>query len=184
MSTTENLELAPIASSIDNLDDWGSFAQQIEAHSGVPTVVTPELVAGMIASAVPLLFEADCSRNPSLLRGTFTDPVIAQCGRNAGDLMGAQARSVAAHLVGVHMAEGHPVLRVHLRIEVLHPDGSSGMGSQFWDLQLGAEVTVGQATCPNCGAPIGKGELVCGHCRTDVRSVVDVPLVVGRLELY
>jgi NMD protein affecting ribosome stability and mRNA decay len=43
---------------------------------------------------------------------------------------------------------------------------------------------VGQQTCPNCGAPIGNGELVCGYCRTDVRSLVEVPLVVSRLELY
>ena len=41
-----------------------------------------------------------------------------------------------------------------------------------------------QGRCPNCGAPIARGELVCEHCRADVRSVVTVPLVVSRLELY
>ena len=82
------------------------------------------------------------------------------------------------------MADGHPVVRTHLRIQVQRPDGSPSVATQFWDLQLGAQVMVGQQTCPNCGAPIGGGELVCGYCRTDVRSLVEVPLVVSRLELY
>jgi hypothetical protein len=184
MSTPEQVQLAPIPATIDNLDEWAAFAQQVESQSGAPTVVTPELVAGMIGSAVPLLFEADSAKNGKLLRGAFTDPLVAQCERNAGDLMGARPTSVAAHLVGVHMADGHPVVRTHLRIQVQRPDGSPSVASQFWDLQLGAQVMVGQQTCPNCGAPIGNGELVCGYCRTDVRSLVEVPLVVSRLELY
>ncbi|HEY6396939.1 MAG TPA: zinc ribbon domain-containing protein [Solirubrobacteraceae bacterium] len=184
MSVTDQVQLAPIPSSIDNLDGWGALVQQIESQSAVPTVVTPELIAGVIGSAVPLLFEADTTGNANLLRGTFIDPVIAQRERNVGDLMGAQPRSVAAHLVGIHMTDGHPVLRAHLRIELLRSDGTPSMASQFWDLQLGAQVMVGQANCPNCGAPIGPGELLCSYCKADCRNLREVPLVVSRLELY
>jgi hypothetical protein len=184
MSATEQVQVAPIPATIDNLDDWAVIAQQVESRSGAPTVVTPELVAGMIGSAVPLLFEADSAKNANLLRGTFTDALVAQCERNAGDLMGTRPTSVAAHMVGVHTADAYSVVRAHLRIQVRRPDGSPALSTQFWDLQLGAQVMVGQETCPNCGAPIGKGELLCEYCHTDVRSLVEVPLVVSRLVLY
>lgn len=184
MGATEQLGLAPIIASIDNPGDWGPLADQIAAAAGAPTEVTPDLIAGMIGSAVPLLFKADATHDAGLLRGTFADLVIAQCQRNAGSLMGEQPSSARIHLVGAHLVDGHPVVRVHVAIDVRQPDGTPGINSQFWDLQLDAQVTVGQTTCPNCGAPIATGELVCGHCHQDVRSVVDVPLVVSRLELY
>jgi zinc-ribbon domain len=119
----------------------------------------------------------------NLLRGTFGDPVVAQCGRNLGQCSGARPTSVAVHLVGSRLADGHPVVRAHLVIQVSGSDGSPGVTGQFRDLQLGGQVT-GQPTCPNCGAPVGDGELICSHCHADVRSVIDAPIVVSRLELY
>ena len=184
MTTTEHLQLAPIPASIDDVEDWKEIGEQIESEAGQPTVVTPGLIVGMIGSAVPLLFEADATRDVNLLRGTFTDPVIAQCQRNAGCLQGAQPVSAVVHLVGAHEVDGHPVLRARVSVQVQGADGSRSVNSEFWDLQLGAQVTVGQPNCPNCGAPIAKGALICEHCRADVRSVVEVPLVVSRLELY
>jgi uncharacterized Zn finger protein (UPF0148 family) len=76
------------------------------------------------------------------------------------------------------------VLRVHLAIVAEYDQGARRVVSQFWDLQLGAQATVAQPSCPNCGAPLAQGELICAHCGTDVRSVVEVPLLVSRLELY
>jgi len=175
---------APIPASFDNAGDWERICQQIGSESGLPTAVTPDLVVGMVGSAVPLLFDADAAGNANHLRGTFADSVIAQCQRNPGSFLGAHPTSVVVHLVGAHMADTHPVLRAHLAIQVHGADGVESLNRQFWDLQLGAQVTVGQPTCPNCGAPIGKGELICGHCRIDVRSVVNMQIVVSRLELY
>ena len=184
MTTAEGLKISPVAATIANPGEWEAIAKQIALESGLPTPVTPGILAGMVGSAVPLLFEADAARNTDLLRGTFADPVIAQCQRNVGSLLGETPLSVAVNLIGAHLVEAHPTLRVHLPIEVKSADGSESVNSQFWDLQLGAEVTVGQATCPNCGAPIAQGVLICEHCQADVRSVVKVPLVVSRLELY
>jgi ribosomal protein S27AE len=184
MSTTERLEGSPIPSSIENAGDWEAIARQIASQAGLPPVVTPDVLAGMIASAIPLLFEADAANNMNLLRGTFADQVIAQCQRNAGCLMGARPTSAVVHLVGPHLEDGHPVLRAHISVQVEDPNGSQSVSSQFWDVQLEAQVTVEQASCPNCGAPLGKGELICGHCGTDVRTVSEVPLLVSRVELY
>jgi hypothetical protein len=184
MSTAERLGVSPVETSIDNRGDWDVLAHQIALSSGIPTVVSPEMIVGMIGGAVPLLFAADAAGNPNLLRGTFADLVVAQCLRNAGELMRSQPASVVVHLVGARMVEGHPVVRAHLSIQAVDPDGNPSTLNQFWDLQFGGQVTVGQTTCPNCGAPIGTGELICGHCHTDVRSVVDVPIVVRRPELY
>jgi hypothetical protein len=184
MTSTQQLQVSPIPASIDNVGEWEVIARQIASESGLPTTVTPELLVGMIGSAVPLLFEADAAKDMNLLRGTFTDPVIAQCQRNAGSFADEQPISAVVDLVGAHMADGHPVLRARLSIQVQDADGSRSATNQFWDLQLGAQVTVGQSQCPNCGAPIATGELICGHCRADVRSVVEAPLVVSRLELY
>lgn len=184
MAATTQLQISPIPASIENADDWKEIAQQIASEAGLPTEITPETVAGMIGSAVPLLFKADASRETDLLRGTFTEDVIAQRQRTVGSLRGEQPVSAAVSLVGAHMAEGDPVLRVHLTIQALEADGTECITRQFWDVQLGDQVTVGKPTCPNCGAPIAKGQLICEHCQADVRSVVQVPLVVSRLELY
>jgi hypothetical protein len=180
----EQLQVAPIAASVENAEDWPQIAQQILTGSGLPTVVTPETLAGTLGSAVPLLFAADAAKDVNLLRGTFADPVIAQCQRNLGCLEGEHPTAVVIHLVGAHMLEGHPVLRARLAIQVQGADPAQTVNGQFWDLQIGAQVTVGQSQCPNCGAPIAQGELICAHCHADVRSVMEVPIVVNRLELY
>jgi len=184
MSATGQLEIAPVPATIDNAADWGVLTNQITVETGMPPVVTPEMIVGMIGSAVPLLFAADAARNLNLLRGTFSDPVVAQCTRNAGTLMGALPRAVVVHLAASRVVDGHSVVRAHLAIQATGPDGNSTRSQQFWDLQFGGQVTVSQPSCPSCGAPVGKGELICGHCHADVRSVVDVPIVVGRLDLY
>jgi hypothetical protein len=184
MSATGQLQVSPVEATLDNEVEWPQFAKQLESLAGEPPAVTPELIAGMLGSAVPLLFEADATNNPELLRGTFSDAVIAQFMRTPGDLMGQRPLSVSGHLVGARAQESHPLLRVHLTIAVNTAEGGEGVNRQFWDIQLGAQVTVGQTTCPNCGGPIPQGQLICSHCGTDVRSVVQVPLVVSRLELY
>lgn len=184
MTASAQTQLPPIPASIDNVTDWEGLAQQIASEAGLPAVATPDMVVGMIGSAVPLLFEADTTKNADVLRGTFTDAVIAQCQRNLGHLFDGQPTSATVHLVGAPMVDGHPVFRAHVFIRVRAADGSEIVDRQFWDLRPGAEVTVGQSQCPNCGGPIATGELICAHCHTDVRSVVSVPLVVSRLELY
>jgi ribosomal protein S27AE len=184
MSATGQLQVAPVPATIDNAADWQTLADQITVGTGMPTVVTPEMILGMLGSAVPLLFAADTALNLNLLRGTFSDPVVAQCTRNAGTLAGALPTAVAVHLAGSRVVDGHPVVRAHLSIQANDPHGNPTTCRQFWDLQFGGQVTVSQPSCPNCGAPVGEGELICGHCHADVRSVVDVPIVVSRLDLY
>lgn len=184
MSAIEEREIAPVPATIDNAADWDVLANQIMVATGMPTAVTPQMIAGMVGSAVPLLFAADSARNLNPLRGTFSDPVVAQCARNAGTLMGAHPQSVVVHLAGSRVVDGHPVVRAHLSIQATGEDGNPAPCQQFWDLQFGATVTVGQPSCPNCGAPVGQGELICGHCHADVRSVIDAAIVVSRLELY
>jgi hypothetical protein len=146
--------------------------------------IASEMLTAMIASAVALLFAADAARNVDLLRGAFADPVIAQCERNAGCLRGAEPSAVQIELVGAPLVDDHPLLRVHLSIDIREGDGEEGVMRQFWDLQPGAQATVGKPMCPNCGAPITTGALICGHCGTDVRGMVCVPLLVSRMEIY
>ena len=184
MSSTGQLQVAPIEDSVDNADEWQEVAAQISSLAGAPTQITLEIVAGMISGAVPLLFAADAAKDVNPLRGTFSGEVIAQCERYPGVLEGATPTSALIRLIGVHAQEGHPELRVHLAIQVKGADGTESVSSQFWDLQVGGEVIVGQSTCPNCGAPLSDGVLICEHCGADVRGVAKVPLVVNRLELY
>ena len=180
----QQVQVPPIPTTIDDPESWDETAQQLAAEAGLPTPITADVLTAMIGSAVPLLFEADATRNMDLLRGTFADPVIAQCQRNAGCLQGDQPTSAVIHLVGAPLVAGHPVLRLHLVIQLQSADPTRTAEAQFWDLEPGAQTVVGQTTCPNCGAPITTGALTCGHCGTDVREVVSVPLVVSRLEMY
>jgi ribosomal protein S27AE len=181
---SEQLQLAPVPASIDNPGQWDTIAQQIALASGLPLTITPEVLLGMVGSAAPLIFEAQSAGDAGMLRGTFADPVVAQCQRNGVRLLSGEPVSAVVHLVGGRVADGHSVLRVHLAIEGQDAAGEHTVDRQFWDLSLGGQVTVGLHSCPNCGAPLAAGELVCGHCHTDVRKTVQVPLVVSRLELY
>jgi hypothetical protein len=184
MADAEQLHLTPIAASIDNAADWPEIAKQVESEAGLETLVTPETLTAMLAGAVALLFRADAARDMSPLRGTFADGVIAQRQRNAGCLQAAQPVAVRAHLIGAHTDTGHPTLRMKLAVHLLDRDGQETVMQQFWDLQLGAQATVGRPTCPNCGAPVAPGQLICEYCQADLRNVTDVPLLVSRLELY
>jgi ribosomal protein S27AE len=180
----QQLQLAPVPASIDNPGDWDTIAKQITDETGLPFTVAPDAVVAMIGSAVPLLVAAQAAGDAGVLRGTFADPVVAQCQRGGVQLLAGSPDTTLVHLVGGRVVAGRAVLRVHL---VMHGAGAEGLPTvdrQFWDIQVGGDVTMGQRVCPNCGAPVDPGELVCGHCRTDVRVTVQVPLVVTRLELY
>ncbi len=170
--------------SLDNEGDWGEIAGRLSREGGAPTQVTEEMLTQMLGGAIPLLFAADGARRYDLLRGTFQEPVIAQCERNAGCLEGQTPVSATVHLIGVPPGEEPPTLRVHLVIQTAQTNGEEAHIGQSWELECGAETAVGQASCPNCGAPVEGGALVCGHCGHDVRSIVTVPLTVGHLEIY
>ena len=182
MSAGEQQQISPIPASPENPQEWPEIAARISSLAGVPTTVTPEMLDGMVGSAVALLYAADSTRDMGLLRGTFADPVIAQCERNAGCLRGDRPISAVIRLVGVRAVDGHPTLRVHLSIGVT--GDTQSLSGQVWDIQVGGDATVGRPSCPNCGAPLPVGMLTCGHCGSDVRTVVNVPLLVNRLELY
>jgi hypothetical protein len=184
MTGTTTVQLPPISVVVDNPNEWATITQEMASRAGAPPAVGLDLLTGVVASAAPLLFEADATRSPGLLRGTFTDPVIAQVQRNLGYLNGERPESAVVHLIGSPTGAGPAVIRIHVQVGVRSPEGASGVSRQFWDLTVGAQVVVAQATCPNCGAPLAPGQLICDHCRADVRSVVQVPLAVSRLELY
>lgn len=182
MSATGSL--TPVAGSFDNAGDWDVITQPITRASGLPMPVSPDALLSWVTSAVTLVSEARASGSMDLLRGTFAAPVVAQCRLNADGLLGGRAQSVEVHLAAARILDGHGMVRLHLAIHSTRPDGSAAVDRQFWDLQLSGETAVAQSSCPNCGAPAAGGALVCGHCGTDLRSVVDVPLLVTRLELY
>ena len=184
MTMSDQTELSPISVSIDNPEDWADISQQLSAELGEPVVLTPEVIGRTVGSAVPMFFAADASGNLDTLRGTFAAQVIAQCQRHIGTLNGDTPESVLLRLVGSPMENGKPALRVHLQIKTRAPDGIEGATGQFWDFALGVQVTVAPCACPNCGAPLSGGQLICDHCHTDVGQVAHAALVVERLELY
>src|SRR5271170_1575735 len=109
MTSASTLQVAPIPVSLENAGEWSAIAAQIASEAGLPTQVTPEMLTGMIASAVALLFKADSAKDTAILRGTFAEAVIAQCQRYAGCLRAQLPLSASLNLVGARMVEGHPV---------------------------------------------------------------------------
>ncbi|MBV8221414.1 MAG: hypothetical protein JO325_23355, partial [Solirubrobacterales bacterium] len=47
MSATGQLEIAPVPATIDNAADWDVLTNQITAGTGMPPVVTLEMIVGM-----------------------------------------------------------------------------------------------------------------------------------------
>jgi hypothetical protein len=176
--------LAPIPVTVENPEVWSELSTQLSAAEGMPTRLTLETLCGMVGSAVPLQFAADASGSADLLRGTFTDQVVAQAQRNIGRLREARPVSAEVRLVGVPIRDGRPELRIHITVASLAPDGDKVAVGEFWDLSSDNQATVSTARCPSCGAPLGLGQLICDHCHSDARTVVTVPLAVSRMELY
>jgi hypothetical protein len=184
MTTPKSLQLTTLPVTVDNPDDWGEIERRIAAETGTAPAITPDVLAMTVGSAVPMLFAADGSGDADMLRGTFSDQVLTQRRNQLGSLGGEVPVSVTLHLVGAPSHDGHAVIRAHVVVATRSPDGSSETTGMFWDLSVDTQVVVGQSSCPNCGAPLAAGCLVCDHCHTDVRQVTNAPLVVTRLEMY
>jgi hypothetical protein len=84
----------------------------------------------------------------------------------------------------VPIRDGRPEVRIHVTVSAVAADGSKEAFGEFWDLRMDVQATMGPAQCPDCGAPLGAGQLICEHCHADARTVVHVPLSVVRAELY
>jgi hypothetical protein len=180
-----SVSVAPIPASIHNPQQWQSIAAALTRETGTAPAVTPESLTGLVGRAVPALFAADAAKDVSGLRGLFTDQVIAQCMRTAGGLGGGRPHSVSVHLVGAPPGDRtHPVIRAHVTIGVRDAEGRELVERQFWDFQLGAQVTVAASGCEGCGAPVQAGDVFCPYCGHDLRGVAAAPLAVCALKLY
>lgn len=176
--------LQTIDARIVNPELWSALEAQIAHATALPPAATPEALATLISGALALLYRADADGDADPLRGTFSDSVVAQVSHNPHSLLGARPTAASIEWVGARMAGEHPVVRAHVSIEVELPGGAGSVQRQFWDLQLGGQVTVAPPACPTCGAPLAAGEVVCNHCGTDVRESARPDVVVTRLELY
>ena len=106
--TSPPVAYPPVPTTVDNPDVWREITSEYAAAAGVTPAVPLDAVAAMVGSAVPLVFAADASGDADLLRGTFADPVVAQCARFAGSLDGATPESATVHLVGARSATASP----------------------------------------------------------------------------
>lgn len=173
---------------VTNPQAWEQIAHDIELRTGVPPAASLEEVAGVVSSAIALLYSADASGDMDVLRGVFSDPVVGQCERNRGCLQGAvPAPGGQLTLIGApYRDNGEPVPGVRVRAEfpVTTQSGSALPSGLFMDAEFGARVTMPAArTCSNCGAQLGSGELLCSHCGADMRTEVSTPLAISRLLL-
>ena len=78
MTISDVPQLATVPVVLDDPEDWNDIAQQLAAVSSIAGAITPELLTMTVGSAVPILFAADRSGDADILRGTFSDQVIAQ----------------------------------------------------------------------------------------------------------
>ena len=176
--------LSAIPIEVENPDEWSEIYRELSAMHGVPPALTLDAVTALVASAVPILFHADATHSVDVMRGTFSNQVIAQCGAHLGCLLGVTPTSALLRLIGAPARRVPPVLRVRIIARTIAPQGHDVKISQFWDIEFDSETTVSMGTCPNCGAPLAAGQLVCSHCHSDARAKVEVPLLVNRLQIY
>ncbi len=177
-------ELTAIPTTVENPGEWSQIYQELSAAHGVPPAVTVDAIAAMVGSALPIFFHADATRGIDIMRGTFSNQVIAQCGAHLGCLGGARPTSALVRLIGAPARRDPPVLRVRVVARTVTPEGNDGTNSQFWDIEFDSETVVSKGACPNCGAPLAAGQLVCSYCHRDARTKVQVPLLVNRVQIY
>jgi len=178
--------VAPVAIAVANPAHWADVATAFERQTGVPLNVNVEYLEAFVATAVPALFLADATGQYGLLRGFMLDLVVAQCERNRGILEGASAQGVSLFVVGIPHDEPEPgvPIRLKLGISATSRTGLSKAVEQFWDVSVNQTATISLVKCPDCGAPLAPGELVCHYCHVSTAQVVVHPLLVSRLRLY
>ena len=180
--------ITPLHMAVTNPQAWEEISHDIELRAGVPPDATVEQVAGVVSSAVALLYSADADGHMEALRGVFSDSVVGQCARNRGCLQGAvPASGGQLTLIGApYRDNGDPVHGVRVRAEfpVTTTAGTTLHSGLFTDVELGSQVTVSVASnCTNCGAPLRTGEILCSYCGADMRAEVSTPLLITRLQL-
>lgn len=173
---------------VTNPEAWEQITHDIEMHTGVPPEATVEEIADLVSSAVALLYTADASGDMEALRGVFSDPVVGQCELNQGCLEKAvPAPGGQLTFIGEpYLPNGDPIRGVRVRAEfpVRTAAGTTHPGGLFMDVEFGSHVTVSAAhSCTNCGAALGRGELLCSHCGADMRAEVSTQLAISRLQL-
>jgi hypothetical protein len=175
---------AGIPVTTENAQDWPDIASDIEKRSGTPPTADLSVVERFMGDCIALLSEADRAHNPELLRGSFADELVGRLLRLTVPACGWTA--VAAHLVLIGAPAGveRAVLRIRANVQARDQDGDEpSVHEQFWDLAFGdLTATVATTNCPNCGAPLTQGVLVCPYCHTDTRATAHVPLQVVRLQ--
>lgn len=184
MTDSFGTEIHPVPVSITNPADWGDISRTLSEKSGVPSTVDLDSLTSMLSGAIALLFEADRVDDIDLLRGTFSEQVIAQCQRYQGYLEGGRPLSANTYLIGVPNNAINPCIRVRNTITDETTNSESHTVEQFWDLEVNRQTLVGLSSCPHCGAPMKLGELICKYCHTDVRMNITAPLLVVKLETY
>jgi zinc-ribbon domain len=174
---------AALPVSVENPETWNEISRAITERTGLPPVTDLASVLGFVGASIRLVFEAENAQRPDTLRASFAEPVIAQLIRHGGGFIGSTPSAADVNLVGVPGSSGPPAVRLRIRITAANPAGQPSYLEQFWDVQMGGgTVTVGATTCPNCGAPLADGAIVCSYCRADTRSAQNVPLLVVKLE--
>jgi hypothetical protein len=174
-----------ISVSCDNPQDWAQIVD--DAHrSGQFVDVTPATISAIVAGGVPAMFHAAATGELEGLRSIFTSSALGNISRAAPMLAGTVPQNAVIHLVGlVPGPGGDPVIRIHLSMHALDPQGQPEVIQQFWDIsQTGTVVVNTRPTCPGCGAPVPAGTIRCPYCGVDVRETTAVPVIVSRVQMY
>jgi hypothetical protein len=174
---------AAVPTTVDNPADWGDITAAITRRTGTPPSVGLESLCRFVGDAVALLVDADKTGTFEELRRSFSPQVVAQLAAHPGDYAGCRPRAVRLTLIGAPHRDGDPVVRVRVRIELADAHDGGVESDQFWDVQMKATPEhTAPDVCPNCGAPLGAGALVCGFCRAEPGPSSATPLLVARLE--
>jgi hypothetical protein len=167
---------------IDNLADWTDMAKVLASDLSVQSTITPELITQFVGSAVKVLFSIGSIEQIGLARGVVSDHVLNQFEHLIGQLSGTPV-AVTVHLVSTPEDGDHYEVRIHVGVRV--NGGNAEVVWMVWDLMTDAAVAVAPSTCPNCGAPLENGVLICPFCHASVLpTAARSPLQITRLETY
>lgn len=168
---------------VDNPGDWASLAAKMGAEVGLPTHATREAVTNFVQHAASVLFVADASHNIDLLRSIFEEGVVESYRNLFGQFANATPQAYAVHLISSVPDNNRPDIRILVTISYQR-SGADRVSKMFWDLVFDTTLRVAAARCPNCGAAVEAGGLICTYCQHELSTTVAAAVAVSRVQEF
>ncbi len=181
----ENSTLKTITTNILNEKDFLNLGKDFAKP--LPQEISLESVKLFVSTMVPQMYSCMINHDFRSLLNSFSQEAVEALKFLSAHYVGNEPNLVEVNLVGLTPDQANKdfmELRIHLTVHAADSDGSPVILQQFWDVSGNHSFEGSLSQCPNCGAPVEAGTIVCKYCHSDLRSESTATIFVSRVQSY